>query len=86
MRWSVPAASVMLLALTAAALTVALDARSPDTLLDALIAACMVVAAVLVGGTATVWFSLLRPFRTCGPGRPGYARKPAWRLSQRTVR
>ncbi len=63
MRWSVLAASVMLLALTAAALTVALDARSQDTLLDALIAMCVVVAAVVAGGTAMVWFSLLRPFR-----------------------
>ena len=63
MRWSVLAASVMLLALTAAALTVALDARSQDTLLDTLIAMCVVVAAVVAGGTAMVWFSLLRPFR-----------------------
>ena len=63
MRWSVLAASVMLLALTAAALTVALDARSRDTLLDALIVTCVVVAAVVAGGTAMVWFSLLRPLR-----------------------
>ena len=63
MRWSVLAASVILLALTAAALTVTLDARSQDTLLDALIAMCVLVAAIVVGGTAMIWYSLLRPFR-----------------------
>ena len=63
MRWGVLAASVILLALTAAALTVTLDARSPDTLLDALIATCVLVAAIVAGGTAMIWFSLLRPFR-----------------------
>ena len=63
MRWGVLAASVILLALTAAALTVTLDARSPDTLLDALTATCVLVAAIVAGGTAMIWFSLLRPFR-----------------------
>jgi len=62
-RWGVLAASVILLALTAAALTVTLDARSPDTLLDALTATCVLVAAIVAGGTAMIWFSLLRPFR-----------------------
>ena len=54
MRWSVLAASVILLALTAAALTVTLDARSQDTLLDALIAMCVLVAVIVVGGTAMI--------------------------------
>ena len=63
MRWGVLAVSVILLALTAAALTVALDARSRDTLLGAFIAMCVLVAAVIAGGAVTVWFRLLRPFR-----------------------
>jgi PAS domain S-box-containing protein len=37
--------------------------QAQDTLLVALIAMCVVVAATAVVGTATVWFSLLRPFR-----------------------
>ena len=67
MRWGVLAASVILLALTAAALTVTLDARSPDTLLDALIATCVLVAAIVAGGTAD---DLVQP----APAVPGAAR------------
>ena len=37
--------------------------QSQGTLLAALIAMCIVVAAFAVDGTATAWFSLLRPFR-----------------------
>lgn len=37
--------------------------RSQNTLLGALIAMCVVVAAIAVSAVATVWFSLLRPFR-----------------------
>lgn len=37
--------------------------RSQDRLLGALIAMCVVAAAIAVFGTVTTWFSLLRPFR-----------------------
>jgi PAS domain S-box-containing protein len=37
--------------------------RSQNTLLGALVAMCVVVAAIAVSAVATVWFSLLRPFR-----------------------
>jgi PAS domain S-box-containing protein len=37
--------------------------QAQGTLLAALIAMCVVVAAIAVDGTATAWFSLLRPFR-----------------------
>ena len=63
MRWGVLAVPVILLALTAAALTVALGDWSRDTLLGALIVMCVLVAAIVVGATAMVWFRLLRPFR-----------------------